>query len=359
MKIGYAGPVAPSAPAERPDAAHGNDPPRNLVFIADGTFSSLAPGRESNAGLLLGLLAARGPRADQLYSYDPGIQGQGLMKWFNAATGMGINLTICAGYAFLASRYRPGDRIFLFGYSRGAYAVRSLAGMLDGIGLLRAERATHRNVRTAFRLYERGAEAGAFARDRCHPAVKIEMLGVWDTVKALGLPYPILSRLAGMASEFHDHALGGHIRHGYHAMAIDEDRTAFAPLLWERSPGWQGRLEQAWFPGCHGDVGGELRGRDEARPLANIPLTWMLRRAARHGLILPEGWESRFPEDAAAPSVGNRSGINRLFLLRAPRVTGTGDGEVLHLSIRERTLRLPGYRPVGRIEGAKAEAPTG
>jgi len=348
--------------AARPDGT--NDRARNLVFIADGTFSTLRAGCESSAGLLLRLLEEPGPRADQLYTYNPGVQGEGWGKWFNAVTGAGINLTIRQGYAFLASRYRPGDRIYLFGYSRGAYAVRSLAGMIGVVGLLRPENATHRNVRLAFRHYERNVRdtlkeemtRRGFTDRLCHARVAIEMLGTWDTVRALGLPYPVLSRLAGMATEFHDHALGTHIRHGYQALAVDEDRTAFAPILWQRSTDWQGRLEQAWFPGTHGDVGGELRGRAEARPLANIALNWMLRRAARHGLVLPEDWPSRFPEDAAAPSVGNRSGINRLFLLRAPRVTGTADGEVLHLSIRERMERVPGYRPKGRIEGRTASA---
>ncbi len=355
----------PADPGAGQDAS-GEGGGRNLVFIADGTFSSLAPGHESNAGLLLRLLEEIGPRASQLYAYDPGLQGEGWGKWLNALTGTGINLTIRAGYAFLASRYRPGDRIHLFGYSRGAYAVRSLAGMIGMVGLLRAERATHRNVRFAFRLYQRNQDRGAedvraeFARERCHAGVAIEMLGVWDTVKALGLPYPVLSRLAGMATDFHDHALGRHIRHGYHALAVDEDRTAYQPILWQRSAGWQGRLEQAWFPGCHGDVGGELRERTEVRPLANIPLNWMLRRAERRGLILPEAWAGRFPEDPAAPSVGNRSGINRLFLLRAPRVVGTTEGEVFHPAIGERMRRLPDYRPAGRIEGTpEAALPTG
>ena len=352
-------------PAEESTPEAGN--PRNLVFISDGTFSTLEPGRETNAGLLHKLLTEIGPTAGQQFSYDPGIQGAGFGRWINAVTGMGINLSICEGYAFLASRYRPGDRIFLFGYSRGAYAVRSLAGMIGAIGLLRHDRATHRNVRYAFRLYERTVRDSlkermvreGFTRSHCHDHVPIEMLGVWDTVKALGLPYPILSRLGGLATEFHDHALGAHIRHGYHALAIDEDRTAFAPILWQRSADWQGRLEQAWFPGAHGDVGGDLRGRTEARPLANIPLVWMLRRAARRGLVLPEDWEARFPENAAAPSVGNRQGINRFFILRAPRVTGTGDGEVLDLSIRDRTERVPGYRPVGLIHGIEDSPASG
>ena len=327
---------------------------RNLVFVSDGTLSTLSPGEETNAGLLYRLLDEIGPRPWQQVDYDPGVQGTGWRKWLNAITGMGINLAICQGYSFLASRYRPGDRIYLFGFSRGAYAVRSLAGMIGAVGLLRREEATQRNVRRAFRLYERdgsGAARADFIARRCHDAIRIEMVGVWDTVKTLGLPYPVLSRLGRMATGFHDHALGPHIGHGYHALAIDEDRTAFAPILWQRSEHWQGRLEQAWFPGAHADVGGDIGSIAEARPLANIPLNWMLLRAVRHGLILPEGWQARFPEDPAAAQVGNRRGIARLFLLRRPRATGGGDGEAIHLSIRERMAAVPGYRPVGDING--------
>ena len=331
--------------------------PRNLVFVSDGTLSTLRSGEESNAGLLYRLLAETGPRPDQQFDYDPGVQGTGWAKCFNAITGRGINLSIRQGYSFLASRYRPGDRIYLFGYSRGAYAVRSLAGMIGALGLLRQQLATKRSIRRAFRFYERNGELKGskawtrFVRGRCHDNVKIEMVGVWDTVRTLGLPYPAVSRLAQMATEFHDHALGHHIQRGYHALAIDEDRTAFAPILWERSEHWEGRLEQAWFPGAHGDVGGDIGSLAQARPLANIPLNWMLHRAARHGLILPQDWETRFPEDPAAPQVGNRSGMARLFLLRQPRATGGGDGEAIHLSIRDRMAALPDYQPVGNING--------
>lgn len=336
--------------AERPALA-GHEP-RNLIYISDGTLSSLVPGHETNAGQLFRLLSEIGRRPVQQFDYDPGIQGLGWRKWLNAATGEGINLSICRGYGFLASRYRPGDRIFLFGYSRGAYAVRSLAGMIGALGLLRHDKATERNIRQAFRLYEAASAPEAsrvvaeFAGPRCHTGVAVEMLGVWDTVRALGLPYPVLSRLGRMATAFHDHRLGPHIRHGYHALAIDEDRTAYAPILWERSDGWEGRLEQAWFPGAHADVGGEVRAHPPARPLANIALNWMLRRAERHGVILPPGWTARFPEDVAAQALGSRRGIGRLFLFRRPRTTGVGDGEALHLSIRDRMAAVPGYLPL-------------
>ena len=101
--------------------------------------------------------------------------------------GRGLNRQIRRAYGFLASRYRPGDRIFLFGYSRGAYAVRSLAGVIDRIGLVRQD-ATERNVTLAYRHYRRRPTAPAPAPSCCRSAMRtlVEMVGVWDTVKALG-----------------------------------------------------------------------------------------------------------------------------------------------------------------------------
>lgn len=324
---------------------------RRLVYISDGTLSSLRRGEETNAGQLYRLLEEIGQRPSQVFDYDRGIQGVGLRKWVNAALGMGINRSILRGYAFLCTRWSPGDEIFLFGFSRGAYAVRSLAGMIGRIGIVRDGHRGERRIREAFGLYRDGDESGMtrFAAAHCHGGVPIKVIGVWDTVRALGLPYPILSYLAPMATEFHDHSLGAHIDHGFHALGVDEDRQAFEPILWEQSPDWEGRLEQAWFPGAHGDVGGELRNLAAARPLSNLSLNWMLRRAAHHGVQLPEDWVSRFAEDPAAPMQGCRRGMARAFIMRRPRKTEGGDGTVLHLSIAQRTRAVPSYRPKGDV----------
>jgi uncharacterized protein (DUF2235 family) len=330
--------------------------PRNLIFLCDGTLTLLTPGMESNLGLVMRLLNHLGERSDQTIHYDRGIQGSGWRRWVNAASGQGINISIRNGYGFLARNYRPGDRIYLLGYSRGAYAVRSLAGMIGTIGLLREPFSTDRHVNLAFRFYEVGSQSAArhhFSKHRCHTDVPIEMLGVWDTVKSLGLPYPVLNRLAPMATEFHDHELGAHIRHGYHALAIDEDRTSFEPILWEQSPDWQGRLEQTWFPGAHSDVGGQV-SHARYRPLSNLSLNWMLRRAEAHGIHLPDNWESWFPEDPAGPMMGSRAGTSGFYILRQPRRTGHSDGETIHLSIRDRMAALQGYRPKGQLTAAES-----
>ncbi len=306
------------------------------VLILDGTMSSLMPGEETNAGLFYKLLRERGRIAGLSIYYEPGPQWEEWRQFHGAVMGRGINRQIRRTYGYLASRYRPGDRIFLIGFSRGAYAVRSLAGVIDKIGLLRHAHATERNVREAYRHYQldpRSGAAAAFAAAHCHAEAPIEMVGVWDTVKALGVRLPLLWKLTEPAHSFHDHRLGPHIRHGFQALALDETRQVFEPILWDCSDAVAGQhVEQVWFRGAHGDVGGQLGGYHAARPLANIPLVWMLERAERCALELPPGWRARFPRDAEAPSVGTLRGWGKAFLLRKRRPFGRDPSESIHPS---------------------------
>jgi uncharacterized protein (DUF2235 family) len=229
-----------------------------------------------------------------------------------------------------------------------------LAGVIDRVGLLSREHATERNIVQAYRHYECAPASQAakdFARAYCHPKVEIEMVGVWDTVKALGMRLPIFWRWAEEKHAFHNHQLGHTIRHGFHALAMDETREAFAPVLWE-CPGdsWSGRAEQVWFRGAHGDIGGQLGDFEEARGLANIPLVWMLGCAQLCGLPMPENWRERFPTDPTAPSVGTWSGWGKLFLMRKSRVVGLDRSERVHESAPQDTTPVTTFF---RVFGSK------
>ncbi|MEZ5777998.1 MAG: DUF2235 domain-containing protein [Paracoccaceae bacterium] len=314
--------------------------PCDHVILLDGTLSSLEPGNETNVGRIYRLLLSRPSSTRLSLYYEAGVQWHVWRDTVQVAMGRGINRQIRRAYGWLSTRYHPGDRIFLVGYSRGAYAARSLAGMIDQVGLLRTEHATERNVQLAYRYYQR--EPGsigekAFHRRFCHPHVSIEMIGVFDTVKALGMRLPFLWMWTEPQHEFHNHALSPVVKHGYHALAMDENRAAFDPVLWDTSDGnWQGRVEQVWFHGTHGDVGGQLGGFRTARPLANIPLVWMLEKIEQCGIDLPAEWRMAFPTDPAAPSVGTLRGWGKAFLLRARRRQGKDQSESIHPSAAAR-----------------------
>ncbi len=320
------------------------------VIILDGTMSSLVEGQETNAGIAYKLLQELLPAPGLSVRYEAGIQWQNWLSARDVVEGRGINRQIRRAYGALASRYRQGDRIFLLGYSRGAYAVRSLAGIIDRIGLLRAEAATERNVTQVYRHYRFAPDSDAarqFAAQHCHGEITIEMIGCWDTVKALGLRAPLLWRWSEPAYAFHNTSLGPTTRHGLHALALDETREAYAPVMWTNAAG-VGQLEQVWFRGTHGDIGGQLGGFTEARGLSNIPLVWLLGRAERLGLELPDGWQDRFAQDPDAPSVGTSRGWGWLFLARRRRVVGTDASECIYSSVG------PGHRARAPVQATSS-----
>ncbi len=220
--------------------------------------------------------------------------------------------------------------------------------MIGRIGLLKAEHMTTRRVQRAFRHYEfnrKGSKSAAFGRAYCHENVKIEMVGVWDTVKALGLPYPMLTRIAPMATEFHDHRLSPAIVNAFQALALDETRTAYEPILWQYQKNWNGQVEQLWFPGGHSDVGGNVEGFQPARSLSNIPFIWMLEKAEICGLPLPVGWQDRYTTDPAGEMLDPYAGLSKLFIFRTPRKACGTPFDDLHISVEERQAALTDYQP--------------
>lgn len=306
------------------------------IVILDGTMSSLSEGRETNAGLTYKLLCEVSRSENMTIHYEAGIQWRDWSNTWDVMTGRGINRGIKRAYGVVASRYRAGDRIVLMGYSRGAFAVRSLAGVIDMVGLVRDDCATERVIEQAYRHYRAGAKsdaAKAFRALHCHVGVQVEAVAVWDTVKALGVRLPVVWRWGQAQHAFHNHMLGAHIRHGFHALAKDERRAAYTPVMWDCPPDWKGHMEQVWFRGNHADVGGQVWQHPASRPLSNIPLVWMLGRLEACNVPLPDGWQDRFVQDVTAPSVGNWRGWAKLFLTRRRRRIGIDPSERLHESI--------------------------
>ena len=239
----------------------------------------------------------------------------------------------------------------MFGYSRGAYAVRSLAGLIARQGLLKADAATDAAIDAIYDRYRAGddgaddvehaangdpAAAGHGVppprTPRVHAEVPIQMIGVFDTVRALGTRWPMVWRLSPRRELFHDHRLAPCIRHGRHALALHETRDAYAPVLWDVPAARVEAVRQVWFRGTHGDIGGQLAGYVEARPLANIPLVWMLSEAEALGLALPTLWRGRYLVNPDAPSIGLWRGYSKMFWRRSRRRIGHDPSESLHAS---------------------------
>jgi uncharacterized protein (DUF2235 family) len=307
-------------------------------------MSALMPGFETNAGQAYKLIKG-GMAKHTVLHYFPGIQfqsGQVLSSCWNIITGNGINLQIKKAYGALASRYQIGDHIILIGYSRGAFAVRSLAGIIDSMGLLKNVHATERNVITAFRYYKNGTQSEAarvFQKEKCHIATKIAAIGVWDTVKALGIPLPFIWRFFNAKHQFHNDQISKSVDHGFHALALDETRLAYKPVLWTAPVNWQGILEQRWFRGNHGDIGGQISGFPQSRPLANIPFVWIMERLEDVGLQLKSNWSDEFLQDISAPSTVSWWKEKLFILSRAKRQIGSHPSELIHESVPTNELK--------------------
>jgi|GEM_PF-1957079 len=233
--------------------------------------------------------------------YDKGV-GE---KKGGGAFGVGLGDNVRQAYAFVARHWRPRASIFIFGFSRGAYTARSLAGMLGSVGVVDAGDQSalaaawaHYRLSPADRTPQRTATIDALQRPGAGRGTTVRFLGVWDTVGSLGVPVPqfrgLSNKLFGSIYRFHDTALGNNVLNACQALAIHEERGAFKPVLWSRRHDrvrdeegneTRQRLLQVWFTGSHGDVGG---GYHDDRRLADIPLTWMLRRALESGHPLVE-----------------------------------------------------------------------
>lgn len=279
---------------------------KRLIICCDGTWQRLYAGTLTNVALTARAVANRDAHGNaQIVYYSAGVGASlsGVSLW-QGMTGADLDDNLLDAWLFINLNYEPGDEIFLFGFSRGAYTVRSLAGLLRKIGILR--RAHVDKARDGIELYRArdiGADSPQTERFRVAHAIawprlttpftappvdlRIRYLGVWDTVGALGIPRLLpISLGLNKQYEFHDTALSRSVEFARHAVAIDERRAPFKPTLWSNvdafnSPFAQPRVLQAWFPGDHGGVGGGAN-----RGLSNCALLWVLEGAEATGLCL-------------------------------------------------------------------------
>lgn len=285
----------------------------------------------------------------QTVFYDQGVGSGGLLdKVLGGALGWGLSQNVRDAYLFLVRNYEPGDEIYLFGFSRGAFTVRSCAGLIRKCGLLREE--NHKLIRDAYALYKRrDATADAphaidFRRKYSHDPVPIKLIGVWDTVGTLGVPFNPLNAITKWMYEFHDDMLSRHVEHAYHAVAIDERRRFFNVSLWQKhgkAPPTQ-KLEQVWFPGCHADIGG---GNKETL-LSNVALNWMIEKAHRAGLQFNGKLVADLRDDHLGPIHESLAWYWLPFGKRSRNIAGGKfPNESVSQAARDRWRELSTYRP--------------
>jgi hypothetical protein len=294
---------------------------KRIIICCDGTWN--APDTEFGGQPVMtnvvkiarAILPAGADGARQMMYYDKGVgtRGSRVRRIIDGATGRGLSDNMLNAYRFLICNYEPGDEIYLFGFSRGAFTVRSLAGMICNCGIL------HRNaadkVGQAFGIYSsrrfdthpRMVEATMFRKTySVCDLIPIKFMGVWDTVGALGNPL-LLNGIFTKRNSFHDHKLSSKVEHAYHAVAIDEKRRHFQAALWEKDPAdTHQTMEQVWFIGVHSNVGGGYT----TTGLSDIALEWMAGKAKSAGLALDE--LSYHPDYLQEPA-NSRTGLYKLI----------------------------------------------
>ena len=240
--------------------------PKNIVVCLDGTWNNSVSGStpSTNVNLIYQSLSRDG----QVQGYYPGVGSHvgSFGALLNSASGKGVFVQARSAWKFVSGNYHDGDRIYIFGFSRGAFAARHLAGMIVRHGLW----AYQGNIEEGFRAWQKSVRLPC-----TQPRGAVHLLGLFDCV-----PGNHLYVWRDQSHHLNAQDLEPGIEHFRHAVSVHERRWAFRPLLFRRSPD-QSSFKQCWFPGYHSDVGG---GDNVAVGLANLALWWMLREAFGLGL---------------------------------------------------------------------------
>lgn len=320
----------------------------NIVVCADGTWNRPEEDLEKDFPSNVLMLARAIAPADQHVFYDWGL-GSYHDRVVAGVSGRGIHKNIIDGYRYIVQNYAEGDRIFLFGFSRGAYTVRALCGLINNCGIVKRPHAAL--IEQAWSIYKSSADryhpdadaAESFRAQHSHPSRAVHFVGVWDTVGALGVPFSFLG-LLDSRDEFYDTKMGPNVAYARHALSIDERREDFAPTIWTPRPGVD--LKQVWFAGVHSDVGGAYPPDDGSGARASdIPLAWMIKQAAACGLRLEEHLAQGLSNEPAAQIHRSR---RHIFRFKKPLVRSLiveGKPTRVHPSVRLRYEADAGYRP--------------
>ncbi len=366
---------------------------KNIVLCSDGTGNAGGKGRGTNVWRVFLAVDRHGHQqvdehgkreCEQLAFYDDGV-GTATTRWAalaGKAFGVGLSRNVRELYTTLVRTYESGDQLYLFGFSRGAFTIRSLAGMIHDIGVLPRAGDLEGSVLAAYRAYRRqvGRSPEAFRakwqkeHDLEIHRPRIKFLGVWDTVGAVGVPFSGLKRkvvypIASVVRAQHRHDLNSSLVHVRHALAIDECRMSFELEMFnerlirsfkdsaaraaaesgEPAPKCLESVEQVWFAGVHSNVGGGM----PKKGLERVSLHWMMCEAAAKGLRFDREAARQLLQGANVHSklYDSRSGLSTYYRFRARDVESLcaqgGTDAKIHGTVLNRIERsTDGYAPI-------------
>jgi T6SS, Phospholipase effector Tle1-like, catalytic domain len=361
---------------------------KRLIICCDGTWNT--PEQEennlpapSNVVRLFNAVAdqdAQGNEQSKYYHTGVGTEGSLLERTAGGVAGEGLDKNIKSAYFWLGSHYEPGDAVYAFGFSRGAYTARCLGGFIGRCGLLDLRDLSQSDPSEAWSRVDTAYKKG-YGKENSQPedwkkpdwawrdaaSAPIEFIGVWDTVGARGIPddLAILNLFDNPDDwRFYDTRLGQHVRHARHAMAIDEVRASFTPTLWtdeQDRPIYDdgsGRVKQLWFAGVHSDVGGGY----SSNGLSDIALRWMIDEAAAAGLGFRQGFVDQIRPDPRGVLHDSVKGLFKALRTRPRNVPAFDDAAKLHPAARDRHGNPPitqaPYHPTRKLSvGESASLP--
>ena len=376
---------------------------KNIILSTDGTGNAGGKGHGTNVWRLHTAIDRHTHQTNadnirQLAYYHDGVgsQDKKWLKILGGGFGYGLKRTIKDLYTFLVNNYEPGDQIYLFGFSRGAYTVRLLAGMILACGILdksRYEKTSdddlEQDVEKVYRqlqesiaqqkekqlvmdkdtskMMQKTRESIRKIAHKIKPLqdlpeniiadIKIRFMGVWDTVDAYAIPSDTLAKLLDklfyISFREHDNELNQSVEYACHALSIDDQRRVFEPVLWREIPenNDHERIRQVWFAGVHSNVGGGY----PKQGLAWNALEWMMLHAKKTGLRFVDEDIDQFTEnrDVNDKMYDSRSGLGAYYVFK-PRVieylwdkyTSKTSKPRIHISVFERiATRAEGYAP--------------
>ncbi|WP_299880018.1 DUF2235 domain-containing protein [uncultured Cocleimonas sp.] len=376
---------------------------KNIILSTDGTGSAGGVGHGTNVWRLhtaidrqSHLTVENNKRQVAFYHDGVGTQDKKILKIIGGAFGYGLKRTIKELYTFLINNYEPGDQIYLFGFSRGAYTVRLLAGMILACGILDRKRYDNKSdtdlandVENVYRLFQEllkqtkddqieEAESKPNLANKTrksfrtistkinpvedlpkdiHLDIKIRFMGVWDTVDAYAIPSDTLAKVLDkffyISFREHDNALNEKVEKACHVLSIDDKRRTFEPVLWREVPenNDHERIKQVWFSGVHANIGGGY----PRQGIAWNTLEWMMLHAKQAGLRFVAEDIDQFTEnkDVNDKMYDSRSGLAAYYAYKLRKIdklwdeySSTSSKPRLHISVFERiATRAEGYAP--------------